>query len=85
MAKRGLKKVHLLGLTLGHIVNIFHPLVKRFALDGGFVGVVGNVAQELGHLFVDGVWFPIFPADFEVGEECGIMKGEEVIFFDVFW
>jgi hypothetical protein len=34
-------------------------------------------------LFVDGVGFPDLPADLEVGEEGGVVEGEEVVALDV--
>ena len=62
---------------------LLHPLVKGFALNGCFVGLSGDVAEESSHVFVDAVGLPDFPADFEVREERRIVKREEVVPFDV--
>lgn len=63
------KEVDLARLSLRHIVNVFHSLVKRLALDRGFSGKTRDVAQEMGHFFVDRVGFPALPANFEVGKQ----------------
>ena len=43
----------------------------------------GDVTEESGHVFVDTVGLPNFPADFEVREKGRIVKREEVVSSDV--
>jgi hypothetical protein len=47
------KKIYLARLSLRHIVNVFHSLVKRLALDRSFRRDARDAAKELGHFFVD--------------------------------
>ena len=58
-------------------------MVKGFALNGRFIGLSGDITEESGHVFIDTVGLPNFPADFEVGEKCRIIKREEVVPLDV--
>lgn len=70
-------------LALRNIVDVFHPLVKRLALDRSLAGYSGDVAQKLRHFLVNGVGLPALPTDFEVGKEGGVIEREEIVAFDV--
>ena len=62
---------------------VLHPLVKGFTLNWCFVGLSRDITEEFGHILVDTVGFPDFPADFEVREKCRIVKREKVVALDV--
>lgn len=47
------KEIYLARLSLRHIVNVFHSLVKRLALVRSFRRDARDAAEELGHFFVD--------------------------------
>lgn len=52
-------------------------LVEALALFSGFGGEVGFLADEFGHFEEVATGFPIFPADFGVGELGGVMEGKQ--------
>ena len=72
-----------MSLVLRDEEDFFHSLVERFALMWCFVGQSGYIAQELGHVFVNAVWFPAFPAYFGEGIFDGVVEGKQIVFFDV--
>lgn len=52
-------------------------LVEALALFSGFGGELGFLADEFGHFEEVATGFPIFPADFGVGELGGVMEGKQ--------
>jgi hypothetical protein len=67
----GLEEVHV------RVNFLLLALVEALALFSGFGGETGFLADELGHFEEIATWFPIFPADFGVGELGGVMEGKE--------
>ena len=74
-----LQEIDFLRLRWRDIVDFLHPLVIGLALDGSLGRQIRDAAQELCHLFVDGVRLPGLPANFEVWEETSVVEGEQVV------
>lgn len=64
---------------------LFHPLIIRLALYGGFAGNVRATAENGSHFFVDTVWLPLAPAYLQEGVLSRINKGEKIIPFLMFF